>query len=488
MEVTIGLIIVILTWLILLLNLTFAITIIFFERRDIGTTWAWLLVLFFLPLIGFFVYIFFGRLIKSQNFYEVEEEKREAYHHHVAEQLDQLDQSTAPFNHPLLLKHRRLARLNLVSTNAMMSFHNDIRVLHDGKEKFDQLFQDIERATKEVNIQYYIIQNDALGQSLIRLLTEKAKQGLRVRLLYDAVGSRGLRHKHFKDLLSYGGEVKSFFPSKLGINFRVNNRNHRKLCIIDGDFGYIGGFNVGDEYLGKDEHFGYWRDVHLRISGDAVKELLERFILDWNRSVPTKTKARKDDFVWPTEGISHHAAPVQIVTSGPNSSTEHLKNMLVKMITQSKECIYIQTPYFIPDASFLDACRIALMAGTKIKLMIPNKPDHMFVYWATYANAAELVRYGAEVFTYEEGFLHAKTLVIDGEVASIGTTNIDARSFRLNFEISALVFDKAIAQSVIDAFERDEARAERLTIEGYESRTRWIRFKESVSRLLSPIL
>ena len=214
MEVTIGLIIVILTWLILLLNLTFAITIIFFERRDIGTTWAWLLVLFFLPLIGFFVYIFFGRLIKSQNFYEVEEEKREAYHHHVAEQLDQLDQSTAPFNHPLLLKHRRLARLNLVSTNAMMSFHNDIRVLHDGKEKFDQLFQDIERATKEVNIQYYIIQNDALGQSLIRLLTEKAKQGLRVRLLYDAVGSRGLRHKHFKDLLAHGGEVLERYESR----------------------------------------------------------------------------------------------------------------------------------------------------------------------------------------------------------------------------------------------------------------------------------
>lgn len=322
------------------------------------------------------------------------------------------------------------------------------------------------------NIQYYIIQNDPLGQSLIRLLTEKAKQGVRIRLLYDAVESRGLRHKHFKDLLTHGGEVKSFFPSKLGINFRVNNRNHRKLSIIDGDLGYIGGFNVGDEYLGKDEHFGYWRDVHLRISGDAVKELLERFILDWNRSVPTKTKSRKNDFVWPTEGISHHASPVQIVTSGPNSSTEHLKNMLVKMITQSKGCIYIQTPYFIPDASFLDACRIALMAGTKIKLMITNKPDHMFVYWTTYANAAELVRYGAEVFTYEEGFLHAKTLVINGEVASIGTTNIDARSFRLNFEISALVFDRDVAQPVIDAFERDESRAERLTIERYESRTR----------------
>lgn len=488
MELTFGLIIIILTWLILLLNLTFAVTIIFFERRDIGTTWAWLLVLFFLPLIGFFIYIFFGRLIKTQNFYEVEEEKRAAYHHHVENQLDQLDRSIDPFTHPLLLKHRRLSRLNLVSTNALVTFRNDIDVLHDGKLKFERLFQDIEEATQEINIQYYIIQNDPLGQSLISLLTKQAKNGVRVRLLYDAVGSRALKRKHFKDLLAHGGEVKSFFPSRLGVNFRINNRNHRKLCILDGKVGYIGGFNVGDEYLGKDEHFGYWRDVHLRIRGEAVGELLERFLLDWNRSVPTKEKEDKDAFVWPVERVQAAGSPVQIVTSGPNSSTEHLKNMLVKMISQAKDTIYIQTPYFIPDASFLDACRIALMAGTKIKIMIPNKPDHMFVYWATFANAAELVRYGAEVYTYEEGFLHAKTLVIDGEVASIGTTNIDARSFHLNFEISALVFDKGVAQSVIDAFERDKTRAERLTIERYETRTRWIRFKESVSRLLSPIL
>lgn len=488
MELTFGLIIIILTWLILLLNLTFAVTIIFFERRDIGTTWAWLLVLFFLPLIGFFIYIFFGRLIKTQNFYEVEEEKRAAYHHHVENQLDQLDRSIDPFTHPLLLKHRRLSRLNLVSTNALVTFRNDIDVLHDGKLKFERLFQDIEEATQEINIQYYIIQNDPLGQSLISLLTKQAKNGVRVRLLYDAVGSRALKRKHFKDLLAHGGEVKSFFPSRLGVNFRINNRNHRKLCILDGKVGYIGGFNVGDEYLGKDEHFGYWRDVHLRIRGEAVGELLERFLLDWNRSVPTKEKEDKDAFVWPVERVQAAGSPVQIVTSGPNSSTEHLKNMLVKMISQAKDTIYIQTPYFIPDASFLDACRIALMAGTKIKIMIPNKPDHMFVYWATFANAAELVRYGAEVYTYEEGFLHAKTLVIDGEVASIGTTNIDARSFHLNFEISALVFDRDVAQSVIDAFERDKTRAERLTIERYETRTRWIRFKESVSRLLSPIL
>lgn len=473
----------------IVLNVTFAVTIIFFERRDIGSTWAWLLVLFFIPLLGFFIYIFFGRLIKSNNFYQVDEERRHEYAKHVDDQLTELDAHEGLFAHdPLLSKYRRLARLNLSSTNALVTYHNAIQVIHDGEQKFEALFHDIEMATQEINIQYYIIQNDSLGQALIESLTRRAKEGVKVRLLYDAVGSRGLRRSHFKQLLVHGGEVKSFFPSRLGINFRVNNRNHRKLCIIDGEIGYIGGFNVGNEYLGTNRQFGYWRDVHLRMRGEAVRELLERFLLDWNRAVPTKHRAEKEDFRWPTSLLETSRSPVQIVTSGPNSSTEHLKNMLVKMITEAKETIYIQTPYFIPDASFLDACRNALMSGTKIRLMIPNKPDHMFVYWATYTNAAELVRYGAEVYTYEGGFLHAKTLVIDGEVASIGTTNIDARSFRLNFEISALVYDEVVAQSVIDAFNRDLACADRLTIERYETRTKWIRFKESVSRLLSPIL
>ncbi|WP_367226069.1 phospholipase D-like domain-containing protein [Exiguobacterium sp. AM39-5BH] len=223
--------------------------------------------------------------------------------------------------------------MNLSSTNALVTYHNAIQVIHDGEQKFEALFHDIEVATKEINIQYYIIQNDSLGQALIEALTRRAKEGVKVRLLYDAVGSRGLRRSHFKQLLVHGGEVKSFFPSRLGINFRVNNRNHRKLCIIDGDIGYIGGFNVGNEYLGTNRQFVYWRDVHLRMRGEAVRELLERFLLDWNRAVPTKHRAEKEDFLWPTILLETAHSPVQIVTSGPNSSTEHLKNMLVKMIT-----------------------------------------------------------------------------------------------------------------------------------------------------------
>lgn len=318
----------------IVLNVTFAVTIIFFERRDIGSTWAWLLVLFFIPLLGFFIYIFFGRLIKSNNFYQVDEERRHEYAKHVDDQLTELDAHEGLFAHdPLLSKYRRLARLNLSSTNALVTYHNAIQVIHDGEQKFEALFHDIEVATKEINIQYYIIQNDSLGQALIEALTRRAKEGVKVRLLYDAVGSRGLRRSHFKQLLVHGGEVKSFFPSRLGINFRVNNRNHRKLCIIDGDIGYIGGFNVGNEYLGTNRQFVYWRDVHLRMRGEAVRELLERFLLDWNRAVPTKHRAEKEDFLWPTILLETAHSPVQIVTSGPNSSTEHLKNMLVKMIT-----------------------------------------------------------------------------------------------------------------------------------------------------------
>ncbi len=470
------------------LNLILAATIIFVEKRDIGTTWAWLFVLMFLPLIGFLIYLFFGRSMQSDNFYRVLDEERAAHSARIAIQQDLVARKAGVFGtHPLLKKYSQLLKMNLTSTNALVSFENAASVIHDGEQKFQRLMQDISDAKKEINVQYYILQNDALGTALVDKLTEKANEGIKVRLLYDAVGSRGLARYDFSRFTASGGEVKSFFPSTLGINFRVNNRNHRKLCIIDGAIGYVGGFNVGTEYLGTDPKFGYWRDVHLRFEGEVIDQLLERFLLDWNRSVPTKVIESRSAFEWHSPG-TRSLTPVQIVTSGPNSSTEHSKNMLIKMISAAKSSIYIQSPYFIPDASFLDACRIALLSGVEINLMIPNKPDHIFVYWATFANAAELVRYGANVYTYESGFLHAKTLVVDEEVASIGTVNIDARSFRLNFEISALVYDAEVARSVTEAFRKDLADCELLTLERYESRPHWIRFKESIARLLSPIL
>lgn len=471
----------ILLYVVLLANVAAAIAILFFERRDVSATWAWLMILFFLPVIGFLIYLLFGRSLKQDSFYHIPEDRR----------ITREQQLTLQTNDPIALEaplhpYRKLIQANRTA-GALLTEATDVRTLFDGHQKFDTLLADIQRAQVEINIQYFILKRDSLGDRLLTALFEKAKRGVKVRILYDAVGSWKLKAKDFAAFKQDGGEVRSFFSSPLGIfNLRINNRNHRKLCTIDRQIGYIGGFNVGSEYLGEDEQFGYWRDTHLRVLGPVVEELEFHFEQDWDVASNERTD-------WSTAPIPPHAAatdhvPVQIVTSGPTSETEYLKNMLIQMIHSAEKSVYIQSPYFIPDASFMDACQIALASGVSLKIMIPNQPDHPFVYWATYAAVGELIQHGAEVYTYEIGFMHAKTIVVDGKIASVGTTNIDARSFRLNFEMNAILYDAAIAEELELLFLSDVADSALLTREKYAARPRMIRFKESISRLLSPIL
>lgn len=472
--------------IIVILNLVLLAGVLFFERRDIGNTWAWVLLLVFLPIIGFFLYLFLGRSLKQKNFYNLTEKERGSIELEVEKQLSQ-DHMEKMRNSPLLKKHKELIRMNLKSSDALLSYDNNLLIFDDGHQKFDALVADIKAAQKEINIQYYIIQPDALGRRIRDALIERAKAGVKVRLLYDEVGSKKTPPRFYKELREAGGEVEVFFPSLLRlINFRVNNRNHRKLVIIDAETAYIGGFNVGDEYLGLDKKFGYWRDTHLRITGGAVNHIQGRFILDWHQA-GNNIPGEWEDYsfqIEPNEGTS----PIQIVSSGPNSETEHLKNMYIKLILSAKKTVFIQTPYFIPDTSFMDACKIALLGGVDVRIMIPCKPDHPFVYWATWAYAGDLLDYGAKVLLYENGFLHAKTIVVDEEVAAVGTMNIDSRSFRLNFEVSAIVYDEKVAMQLHQLFLKDIEVSSELTSERYAERSLLIKFKEGISRLLSPVL
>lgn len=281
--------------------------------------------------------------------------------------------------------------------------------------------------------------------------------------------------------------MEVFFPSKLRpINLRLNYRNHRKLVIIDGIIGYVGGFNVGDEYLGLNPKFGYWRDTHIRLQGTAVHAIQTRFILDWNQASHHHTLTYIPNH-FPDYGPKGNVG-MQIVTSGPDSEWEQIKNGYIKMISNAKRSILIQTPYFIPDASLLDALRIACLSGIDVNIMIPNKPDHAFVYWATLSYIGELLKAGATVYIYDNGFIHAKTIVVDDEIASVGTANIDVRSFRLNFEVNAFIYDITIAKKLVSTFKEDLLVSRKYTYEEYLQRPLWIRIKESVSRLLSPIL
>ncbi|WP_083632420.1 cardiolipin synthase [Domibacillus antri] len=469
------------------LNVAFAAVVIFLERRDPGATWAWLMVLFFIPFLGFILYLVFGQNLSRSRLFDWEDKKKVGIEEQISHQKKAIKEGVYPFANPHTQENSKLVYMMLSHNDAVLSEDNSVYIYTDGTEKFESLMHDIRQAKDHIHIQYYIFRLDGLGKKLIDLLTEKARDGVEVCILYDDMGSRKLRRRHFKGLIEAGGVVEIFFPSRIPFfNLRLNYRNHRKIVVIDGQIGYVGGFNVGDEYLGKDPSFGYWRDTHLRIEGSAVHALQTRFILDWNQA------SRRHDFMYeerlfPPPAVKGDAA-MQIVTSGPDSEWEQIKSGYIKLIMTAKKSIYIQTPYFIPDASILDALRIAALSGIDVKVMIPNKPDHMFVYWATYSYAGELMKAGAKIYIYDDGFIHAKTIVVDEKLSSVGTANIDVRSFRLNFEVNAFMYDYANGRKLAKSFMHDMLVSYELTPELYKQRSKVIKFKESISRLLSPIL
>lgn len=470
-----------------IVNIFLSFIIIFLERRTASSTWAWLLVLFFLPLIGFFVYLLFGKQINRENLFYLNEDDKRDLETIINEQIYALDHNLLISPSEEVMKHKDLIRMLLINQPAFLTTDNHVKVLTDGNEKFENLISDILAAKEHIHIQYYIFKRDGIGQRIIDALEVKLREGVEVRMLYDDMGSRTLTLSKFKQFRSLGGQVEAFFPSFLPlINFRLNNRNHRKIVVIDGVIGYIGGFNVGDEYLGLDDKFGYWRDTHLRIEGDAVNALQLRFILDWN-SQATRNYIPYEPKYFP-DVRSGGDIGIQIASSGPDEDLHQIKYGYIKLISSAKDSIYIQSPYFIPDAAFLDALKIAALSGVKVYLMIPNKPDHPFVYWGTTTFASELLKVGAKVFLYEEGFIHTKMLVIDDEVASVGTANMDVRSFELNFEVNAFIYDYSVATELRHAFEEDVKLSSEMTLELYEQRALWIKVKEAFARLIAPIL
>lgn len=472
---------------VLVVNIILAITLIFLERKNASSAWAWLLILFFLPLVGFILYLLLGRQLRRKHLFRWEGRKNIGIDKLVNYQREALIEDKLEYRVPSVKKYRQLIHLNLLSNNAVLTQDNHINIFTDGIDKFEALLQDIEEAKEHIHIQYYIFKLDNLGNRLLNALINRAKQGVKVRILYDEMGSRGVKKRHFKELIEASGEVEVFFPSILPlINPRLNFRNHRKIVIIDGRVGYIGGFNVGDEYLGLNNKFGYWRDTHLRLEGSSVHPLQTRFLLDWNQA-SQKNRVHYSERYFPAIPLKGESA-IQIVSSGPDTKWATIKNAYLKMIADARKHIYIQTPYFIPDESFLDAVRVAALSGIDVRIMIPNKPDHMFVYWATYSYVGLLLDAGAKIYIYDKGFIHAKMIVIDDEAASVGTANIDNRSFTLNFEVNAFIYDFSVAHTLSEIFERDMLDSYELTKELYEERSLWIKFKESVSRLLTPIL
>lgn len=463
---------------IVIIQFILVFVIIFDQRRNPTSTVGWILVLLLLPVLGFFLYLFLGQDWTKRHLFSLKARDDHRLADEALSQLKEIERIASEHHGDLYERFLGIARMLLESNRAIITNDNTLTIFTDGTAKFASLFDAIREAKHHIHLEYYIIRDDPLSRELIQLLTEKARDGVEVRLLADSMGMK-VKKKGLKEFEQAGGTHAVFFPRI----FTMNYRNHRKIAVIDGTTGFIGGYNIGEEYLGKGP-LGYWRDAAIKIQGTGVTGLQLRFFMDWNYAAGDHLAY---DPIYFPETKGPGKCPVQTVSSGPDSRWSQIKEGYIKMILTARESVYIQTPYFIPDDSISEALRIAALSGVDVRIMIPCKPDHPFVYWATLSFIGDLLDSGVKAYTYDNGFIHAKTIVVDGIAASVGSANFDIRSFRLNFEANEFFYDTEYGGQMKEAFLDDLPKCTEITLEKYKSRSRWIKAKESVSRLFSPL-
>ncbi|ATW28982.1 cardiolipin synthase [Candidatus Formimonas warabiya] len=467
-------------------NLILAVVLVLFERRNPMTILVWLMVISFFPIFGFLLYLFLGQDLRKRKLFILKGKEEDKLIRTIRYQRTLLYGNQYKFKDPRIQQYTDMITLQLASSDAPLSEDNDVKIFAQGEEKFAELLKCIKNAKKFIHIEYYIIRNDSLGRQTVELLAEKAREGVEVKFLIDGMGGIRLPRHFFDPLTQAGGKIAVFYPPFLPyINLRVNYRNHRKICVFDGETGFVGGFNIGTEYLGLSKRFGFWRDIHLKIGGSAVNDLESRFMLDWRFA--SGEEMPFDDVYFPQQSCRGNTA-IQIVSSGPDSKWRPIRNGYLKIIHGARDHVFIETPYFIPDAEILCALKIAALSGVDIRVIIPEKQDHLFVHWAAMSYIGELLEAGVRFFAYQKGFIHSKMITADGFVSSVGTANLDIRSFRVNFEVNAFIYNGDTAQELDELFINDMYDSREITLEYYNQRPLRAKTKDAICRLLSPLL
>lgn len=472
-----------------IVNFIIAFGLIFIDNsKSPSATMAWIMLLFILPVIGQIFYFVLSQNIARQKIFKMTEDEEIERDTLLKWQTELVTKVISDSDDDTLNIWRSMITMNLDYAGSFLTDNDSVDFIYDGKEMFDRLCEDIKNAKHTIKVCYYIIKDDFVGRKLINLLTEKAKEGVKVRLMVDALGSRSIGRRELRDFKKAGGQYSFFFkPFIRNLYFKINYRNHRKIVIIDNEIGYIGGFNIAKEYLGYKKKFGYWRDTQLIIRGNALVSLNARFYLDWRYASKEKLNVFEQS-VKHAYKERYGEIPIQIVSCGPESPKEEIKRAMMKMIAGAKKSIYIQTPYLVPDEPMLESLAIAARSGIDVKIMIPSMPDHPFVYRTTLYNAGRLITEGAKIYIYENGFLHAKTMTVDGEVCTVGSSNFDIRSFKLNFETNAFIYDEIATKNMNEQFEKDMLCSRVYTAEDRANISVWEKGLESISRLLTEIL
>lgn len=479
-----------LLWIIGLSNAFLSCYIVFHRRRSVATTWAWLIVLLIFPVLGLIIYSFLGRGISQENLFAINKQ------HHIGLRNVQKMITKAPrTSNPRDTSQAANVLIRLLNHrhDSPLTKNNQVELVTDAKVFFSKLIADLTLAQATINIEFYSFYNDTIGNQILHLLIQKAQAGVKVHLLYDAWGSLGASQSWFYQLRQVGGKVLPFVTSRNAITrYRINYHLHRKIVVIDGRTSWTGGFNIGDQYVGQKKKFGYWRDTQVRLQGSASLLLQERFVMDWNASIhhpseiitfDTQLFPDLDENDLPTNAIA-----TQVVFDGPDRDDSDMRNGMIRLMLLARKRLYIQTPYLIPDSALFAAWEIIAKSGIDVRIMIPCKPDHPFIYRATQWYANELTKSGIKIYTYNRGFLHAKTILVDDKYATVGSVNQDYRSYHLNFEDNVIFYDRDFNQKMAETFEHDLTHSTLLTSSDFEHQNRWLKTLQAFSRMLSPIL
>jgi cardiolipin synthase len=468
----------------LLLFIFQAATILVLEYRRPSNAMAWLFILFLFPMVGFVLYYFLAREYQRRR----RVNKRSGTDaQRRAEILDKSRLILRPEDmpNPDFVREERLFAMLRKSGASPITGNNRTRVLTNAEAAYQAMLEAIRGATHHIHMSSYIIRDDNTGRQFRDELAKKAKSGVQVRLLYDGIGSIKLGGGYFGPLQEAGAHFASFFPFRPSfLKKRMNYRNHRKILVVDGVKGFVGGINVGDEYLGKHPKLGFWRDSHLAIEGDAVYGLQEVFLKDWE--IATREKL-KDPGFFPVHQCSGNEV-VQIVAGGPDRRADAIHETLFAALTTAKKRIWIATPYFIPDASIAMALKTAAISGIDVRMIVPLVPDTRLVHAATMSYVGQLLKYGVRFWQYRRGFIHAKVVIVDNLLASVGSANIDLRSFFYNFETIAWIYDTERIAELERDFLQDLQHSVEVDYSTYRIRPRREKIGQALARMLSPLL
>ena len=458
------------------------------DTRSTTKTLAYILLVIFVPIAGILIYFSFGVNYRKRKIYNKNIFDDITFEKKLGRFIRYKSMEIIDGDYPSIKRFNALAKLVLNQSLSPITAANEVKLLLNGENKFPEVFRALENAKNHIHIEYYIFEDDIIGRKIIDLLIKKSEEGVKIRFIYDDFGSRSIRKTQVARLRAAGIEAFPFYKIKLiYLANRLNYRNHRKIIVVDGTVGFVGGINVSDKYINSGEGL-FWRDTHLRLQGPSVSSLQYIFMGDWNYCSFQTLEANVDFFPFPEKAEPLGDKIVQIAFSGPDSDSPLIQHSIAQAIASAKEEVLITTPYFIPGESLIDSLLIAAWGGIKIKILVPEKSDSNLVNFAARSNYKLLLNAGVEIYTYYKGFVHAKTLVADKQLAIIGSANMDIRSFDLNFEVNALIYDQETAEELAGVFYEDLKYANKIDPIEWRKRPLRIQLMEKIAGLLSPML